>query len=289
MSKKFIQIACISIWICLVGCFSLPSAKQSAAEKKTAQIEQSISKNEDFRLEAIKSYNYGVQYSLSLEPNPSKNVQVAQNLNDKSLVVSGPPSFKNAEDFKQIVNGLVSTNKAEVTKAENDLRLRDLQVVRLQAELGSLNSKLNKQEEANTTLARANAKLGDFLARIYHYIYWIAGIIVFLIIIHILSLILPPPYNSIFSLVSGIFGLFGKMLFAIAPKAKVFAGVVGADVGKTLDHVVASIQTVRETDPVTFAKIEPILKEKTDEVSKPIIQTIVNDIKNPVSQTADKL
>ncbi len=275
--KKFLVYA-LSLTL-LVGCFSLPSAKQSAAEKKTAQIEQSISKNEDFRLEAIKSYNYGVQYSLSLESNPSKNVQVAQNLNDKSLVISGPPSFKNAEDFKQIVNGLVSTNKTEVTKSENDLRLRDLQVIRLQAELGGLNAKLGVQEDKNLQLARENSNLGDFLARIKHWLFWIGIVIAVLIVIHLLSF-LPAPYGNVFSLVAMIFGMIGRFIFKAVPKAATFAKVVGSNTKIALDDVVASIEEVKDKHPEVFETIKPILKSNTSkEISRPIIDLSIQEQK----------
>ena len=280
--KKFVYFwmgfVCSVLIFISVGCFSLPSLKQASAEKKTAKIEQQIDKNSDSALEKIKNYSYAANYSLSLDPSPNKFSEVASDMTSKALIVSGPPTMKESSEFKSIVKGLVSTNDIEVMKAQKALDIKDAEVVRLQGELVILNTKLDKQQEKNTELAKANASLGDFLARIKHWLFWGMIIVGILIAIHVLSVILPPPYNQPFHLVSLIFGLLGKAVAKFAPKAMEFASVVPKKAFDKSEHalqqVVTAVEEARE-DPSLKQKLDPILLDKTDsDTSRPKIEEI---------------
>jgi len=273
--KKW-SIVCFCLF--LMGCQN-PFNKQLKIEKTIATAQDKIDKNQDNINQSSKGYVFGADYSLSLDPEPSPYSAIAKDLTSRSLLLTGQPDLQTALFYQTLIKDLLSTNENIRAEAQIKLNKKDRENSLLQSENVSLKNKLTKIENEKDELARQFAKDAQLKFRIKQVFWWAIWIVGIMMLMHIISIVLPPPYNSIFSIVAGLLGLIIKSILSFAPKAANFAGVVGKQAyevsEKTLKDVVLSIQEIKKSDPELFLKIEPILKDNTDrEVSRPKIQEI---------------
>src|SRR3990167_5561056 len=107
--KRNYLLSVIFILFFVTGCIG-PLKRFKAAENKTAAIEKKIEANKDQLLEKSKGYVFGADYSLGLDPAPSKYGTVAKSLTERSLEVTGPTVKSEVVILKEMVDNLLSTN-----------------------------------------------------------------------------------------------------------------------------------------------------------------------------------
>lgn len=289
--NKALTAVLLATVLLTAGCFSIPtffksSKKVDKAQDKIAKTEEKIQENKTELQEKARDLTYASNYSLSLDPNPSIYSLVAQELTDKSLVASGLPDMKEVETLRLMVQKLVSTNQAIREQGEKLLAKKDKEIISLQKERDSLSEKLDKQTvKLNDVATEAGIKAAKWetLTNIFKYALWAVLIGV---IVHLLSFIIPPPYNIPFTVVSMIFGVIGRGVFKVAPQAASFAGAVSQSTyqktHETLKDVVASIQDLKEKRPESFVQgLEEFLKYHTTEETRQQIDEIKKVIKTP--------
>jgi len=250
----------------LTGCFSNPLSKFKSASDKVEATQDKKAKTEEKVSEKAKNYVFAADYALSKDPEPSKESKVAKEMTGLSLSVSGPPAMKDSLEFKSIVDGLLATNAAKIKLAEEQLNKKNQEVVGLQGQISVLQDKLGIAEKIKDKIAAENSGLANkwnTLTRIFWIIVYVAcGAVV----LHILSFIIPPPYNSVFSIISLLIGGFVKILMSLAPKAKDAANLVSKETHElsetTLKHLVGAIQEIRK-DSNLVDKVDSVLKDFT--------------------------
>lgn len=278
---KMSYFACLLAFsIFFVGC-QTPIGKWFKAEKSVETTKKEIVKTDDSLNRKVIEYIYGADFTLSLAPT-NRYVEVAKGFTERGLATSGYPSLEETLQLKQIVQDLLSTNRAERIKGEKALADKDEIIIELQQQKVDLNERLVAKEEKLAAVNAENAKLATTWKKITTGFWWIIWIFVIGFVLSILGKILPPPYNSIAAIVAAPIGLFVRILQGIAPSIRSFAGVVPSvthDATQlTLEKLVLSIEELKKTKPSAFAELEPILKNKTDaETTRPQINAIKQD------------
>lgn len=269
---KFIRIfLCLFLVVSLAGCLSNPLSRFKSAEAKVAAAKDKKEKVEEKIESKAVPYTFGAQYALGKEENPSKPVVVAKSFLDSSLTITGPPSFKDSLEFKQIVDGLLATNQLVIKNAEKQLAAKNQEVIQLQGQVISLGEKLTIVEKIRDDISLKNSEMANrwnMLKRIFWWGVWIAG---FFIASQILSQILPAPYGSIFGVLSLLGGLFIKIVSSVIPKTKEIGGVVAKSTydstNETLKQIILGVQKARQDESVA-EKLDLELKAALDVSSK---------------------
>ena len=267
----------LSILFCMiiVGCAN-PLARFSKQKSKIEDTEKKIQVANNQQNDLSISYVYGANRALSLDLNPNKFTELAKELTDKSLIISGMPHAKDALAFKQIVDGVLSTNKIDHDKARKALDEKDLKIVSLEKKVEDLNSKMEAQEKQFEKQNAENAKDAQLMAFIRKWVRIIGFSFVGIVIFRIVSIFVPQlaPIGMILDgIAGGLFKIFSKAL----PKAKDAAGLVTKEAyelsEKTLAHVVEAIEEAKK-DPKVKEALAPILKDITtkDETRPKILE-----------------
>lgn len=279
------HLICAVILILGLGCFALPSKKVEKSQAKVAAVETKLRKIDDETHSKAMNYVFGADVALKLDPSPNRFSDVAMQFTGRSLLTGGLPEMSEANELRKIVENLVSTNEALIKRGKDELAKKDKEIVELQEDRAALEGKLIKVENERDQLSKKVAADANVWVKIKRIFYWIVGLIVFGIVIHILSFIVPPPYNSIFSIVSMILGVFGKAAIKIAPKAADYAGIVSRkayDVStETLKDIVASVEETKQKNPAVFdASLRPLLERYTNDETRDKIREIKKAIKH---------
>ena len=277
---KYAQVFLLSFFLLFNnGCFSNPFRNYEKAKEKVISVEKKKDQTEDKIQEKSKNYVYAADFALSQDPAPSKQSVVAKEMTGMSLAISGPPEVKEITEFKNIVNGLLSTNAVKLKEAESQLNAKNKEIEKLQNQLIDIDKKLTKANDDKEKVDKENAGLASKWAALVKYVKIFVYFVIGCIVIHILSFIIPPPYNSIFGIISAIIGLFTKGLLKVAPAAKETAGIVAKEVHdsskEALEHLVAAIEEARKTKGLA-TDLDPILLNHT---SKDGSREIIKDIK----------
>ncbi len=278
MFLRFLSISFLFLF--LVGCQS-PIGKWFRAEKNVQEVKNQISKNEDIQVEKGKSYVWAADFSLSLDRTPSIYSQTAKSFTERGVLTLGSPPMEEVIVLREIVNNLNSTNKELALKGQQALSEKDEEIADLQNNNKKLGLKLEDNERKAAEVNAENAKYANTWKKITHGFWWIVWILGICLVLGFVAKFLPPPYNSIASIIAAPVGLFIKIIQGIAPSVKQFAGVVSAktheESNSTLEKLVLAIDNIKKSDPSTFAKIEPILKDKTNDEARAKILEIKKD------------
>jgi hypothetical protein len=262
----------------LAGCFALPSKKLEKKEQKMEAAETKLSGNEIKQLEVGRDYLYSADYTLSLIPNPSRYDEVAKSLTERGLLATGLPPAEEAFRLQKMTRNLVSTNVESVKEGEKQLAQKDKEIVKLQDENVKLQAEVVKTKQDYMDVATKAAADADFKAKIMRWVRFIVWSIIIAIIIHIASVLVPPPYNAPLQVVAMLLGAIGRGIFKAAPAAAVYAGSVSKQVYQTsentLVNLVHSIQDIKEKKPEVFSELEPILKAQLDTSDKIKVQEV---------------
>ncbi len=278
MKLKYLPI--FLLILCLSSC-STPIGKFFSKTKKVEDVKRDISKNEDKTVEVGKTYIYGADYTLSLDPNPNRYNEVAKGFTQRSLLTLGNPSMEEANELREIVKNLISTNQSLIIKGQKALAEKDEKVADLQKENNELLEKLGVQEAKLNAVNAENAKLATTWKRITSSFWWIVWIVVIGFVLSILGKVLPPPYNSIAMIVAAPVGLVIRFFIGLLPSAKKAAGVVAEKTHEesqsALEKLVLSINELKKQNPKAFEELSPILKDKTTDATRTKIDEIKKD------------
>ena len=254
----------ILILLITSGCWG-PLSKNNRAERAVEKSKIALDKNRDDQIDKSKGYFWGSGYSLSQITNPPAEVKVAKDLNDKGMAIVGPPSIQEINEFKSIVDRLLSDNEKIRAEAQLDLRAKDGEIISLQSRLVGLEKKVEEKESERKEIAAENAKYANTWVNIKRIFYWGLWIAIGVMVLRVVCAVVPPPYNSIGYAVDFVFGGIGKIIFGVFSKAKEAAGVVSKqtyDLSQAaLVDVVGAINEIKRGDPELF---ETVLKPKLD-------------------------
>jgi hypothetical protein len=266
----------------LAGCFALPSKKLANKEKKMEAAEAKLSANEVQQLEVGRDYLYSADYSLSLNPTPNRHDDVAKSLTERGLLATGLPPAEESFKLQKMVRGLVSTNADAVKDGEKMLAVKDKDIIKLQDENTDIKKELAKTKEEYKAVATQAALDANFKVKIMRWVRFIFYGVIVALIIHVASLLVPPPYNAPLHIVSMFLGAIGRGIFKAAPQAAEFAGAVSKKTfqtsEETLFNLVRSIQQIKEKKPEVFTDIEPILSAEMDMQNKIKVQELKRHI-----------
>ena len=266
--KKFMGLfLCLFLAVSVAGCFSNPLDRLKRAQDKVEAAQTKKEKTEDKTWDKSIGYNFGAKYALEKVEDPPKQVTIAKSLLDNSLTITGPPSFRDSLEFKQIIDGLMDTNMVRIRAAEVKLAAKNNEVIQLQGQIEGLGRDLEKANSKYSAISLENAGLASKWAKLTKWFWIVVWTIGIGFVIHLLSFVIPPPFNSIFFCISALLGGIVKLITSLAPKAKEFGGVVSSKVHdlseETLKDLVKSIAEIRK-DKELAAKIDPILLDKTN-------------------------
>jgi hypothetical protein len=218
MNVKDVCYVTALVLLCLSGC-QTPLGKFNKQKEVVQEIQKKEDDNKERQLESGRTFVYAADQALQKDPSPSKESQVAKQMTTRGVTALGPPQMENAIKSDQMVTGLLSTDPSEVKKGQEILATMDKNLVALQnqnrilrGQLGDAQTKLDKVNQENALQA---TKYASLMGKVY----WIVGIVIFLVILAI-----------------GI-----KVVTAVAPFAMPASGATG-----TLLKVVQGIQKVRD-------------------------------------------
>jgi hypothetical protein len=222
-------------------------SKQQRAERKIEETKQKIDNKDKEIVDVGKKFTYAANYALSQDPTPNQYSKVAKEMTDRSLLATGNPSAEEAKELRNMVINLLSTNAYLKAKGEIELAQHDKELSKLQDQLETLQQKLDKAEHKELIVAKENSILAGKWSRLMFFIKCIFWTVIVVIVLRIVCLVLPEPYNNIGYLFDYIVGGIAKAFFKLLPKAKEAAGVVGSDVKQAFNGVVKGVGNALNT------------------------------------------
>lgn len=264
--------------------FRNPDKSWNKATDKLNAASSAINRNTSDIVDAGKGYVYGTKIALAADPSTNKFHEVATLLNDKAVETLGAPKIEEVDALRVLVSNLLSTNVALVAKGEKQLLTLDAKVIDLQNENLSLKKDLDKAEKKVIDIGTVNAGYASKWTSMIKIFWYAVYFVVTGFVIKIVAAVVPPPYNSIISIVSIPLGLIMKSIKAFVPEATKTAGVIAEstynNTSLALKHVVEAIESHKKDNPVEAEKLGEYLKESTSkEVTRPIIYDIKKSLK----------
>jgi hypothetical protein len=276
--RKFLNIIIIASMLTFTSCalFRNPFKDWNKATDKQAQVEKKIEKNDDETVKKGINYVYANKLALDADPSTNKYHHVESMMTDKALLTLGPPTMQDENAIRLMVSNLLSEDKAIILKGEKQLAEMDAKVIYLQEQNSKLQDSLAKAEQKVLEVGKTNSGLAQKWADLVRYFWYVIYIIIAGFVIKILAAVVPPPYNSIISIISLPLGLVIKGIKAFVPEATEAAGVIASKTYENtqlaLKHVVESIEEHKKNNPEEAKKLLAILTDTTSkEVTRPII------------------
>ncbi len=237
--KDIFYIMALSL-VVLGGC-ATPLGKFNKQEKVVNNIEQEKANNNNKQIESGRTFVYAADQALQKDPDPSPQSQVAKQMTTRGVTVLGPPEMENAMKSDQMVNGLLSTDPKQVEDGKRILATMDKEIIAIQNQNRILSSQLQDAQSRLKAINQANALQATKYSSLMGKVYWIVGIVVFLVVL----------------------GIALKVVTAVAPFAMPASGA-----SSTLLKVVQGIQKVRDQHmgekPEMLKQIDDHLKSHLD-------------------------
>lgn len=295
MKKSFTFIT-PTILLCLIlsGCAIFGTGKNIAKEEKSrAKIENvnsQISSNAMEKLDTIAGLSYGVNYSLRKVTDPSREVSVAMDLNQRVISLSGSPSVEAMKEMQSTIDKLTSTLEKERKQGQKMLDEKDKQITETQNETKALLAQKDAaiqryMKDAKDAAANADAykqELADYEGwfglkavvkgswRFIKSAAWILSIGSILFLVLRFASLSNPAAASIFAIFDTIASWFIHAFSALFPKALQLAGNVSSSLfntyKSTLTKLVDAIQLAKEKSDAVGK--QPNLEDVLDEVAK---------------------
>lgn len=310
LQKFFVVILVISVGVYFTGCSIIGkrSAKEATARSKVDDVDTKLDSNLRNKFEQLASIHYGVEYALSKESDPSRNIEVARDLNNRAMSLSGTPTLDEIKRMRQMIDDLTSQLNMERERGRKTLEQKDAEINGLQLETKALveakNLEIQKYMKiAADTAAKADSiqeelnKMDRFmglgavfygLKKFFIGSMWIIGIGSILYLILRFASMSNPIAASIFSIFDQVMSWFIHLIGALAPKALNVAGQVSATVAekykKTMAKMVDNIETLKimqKKDPSKKYTIDEFLVELDkafNEDEKKMVDAIKRDI-----------
>jgi len=267
--KRYALVAAVCFPVILGGCaYFSPSAKQNRAEIKVEKTKEAIFTSEEEILKEGKAFVYAIDYSLKLSPDTNKYTEIAREMSSRAVETLSPIEKADIIKMRAIVDGLASTNKQILARAQSMLEEKDSEIVVLQNQISDYKQILKKSEENFLHVSRINSQLADTWKKITNGFWWIVWIVAIGFILNILSQLLPPPYSNLASIIGIPVGIFIKCIRGIVPAASKYAGIVSEKIHQesqnTTEKLVLAIEELKNKDRASYEKLKPILADKTD-------------------------
>jgi len=295
MKKVSIAIVTALSLIVLTSCSVLTNkGKTAVAEEKgrakIANVDNAIAVNNVDKLDVIASLAYGTDYALSKIAEPSREVEVARDINQRVVSIAGSPAVDKMKEMQQTIDDLTSTlvserEQGKQTLSKKDQEISDLQIHTKELEVAKQTEIRKYMAIAQEAAANADAYkveidkmnrwlgLGAVWYGLKKFVIssmWILGIGSILFIILRLVSYSNPVAASIFSIFSTIASWFIRGIEALVPKAVEYAGHVSSGLfntyKSTLWKIVDGVQISR--DRATAAGKTPSIEDVLDEISK---------------------
>ena len=209
----------LALFLVVVGGCQTPLGKFNKQKDVVDGIQRKEDANKNQQIESGRTFVYAADQALQKDLAPSPQSQVAKQMTTRGVTALGPPQMENAMKSDQMVTGLLSTDPAEVKKGQDILSTMDKDLVALQNQNRILRGQLGDAQQKLDKVNQDNALQATKYASLMGKVYWIIGIVIFVVV-----------------LVIGF-----KIVTMVAPFAMPASGATG-----TLLKVVQGIQKVRD-------------------------------------------
>ena len=228
------------ILVIVAGC-QTPLGRFNKQKEVVDNIQRKEDVNKEKQLESGRTFVYAADQALQKDPAPSPQSQVAKQMTTRGVTALGPPQMENAIKSDQMVNGLLSTDPEEVKNGQAILATMDKNLVALQNQNRILRGQLGDAQQKLDQVNQENALQATKYASLMSKVYWIIGVVIFLIVL----------------------GIAFKIVTVVAPFALPARGA-----SSTLLKVVQGIQKVRDQHmgekPEMLKQIDDHLKAHLD-------------------------
>jgi len=297
--KRLLILFLIVTVFCFTGCISL--FKRSTTESadrlndKANEMQSkkdALSVNNDKKLNQIGILAAGTHHALDQEKDPSKEVQVAKELNERVVSIAGNPEINDLKRIQKIVDDLISAVKIEREKGRAELNKLDKEIQYLQSERSKLKSQLDKTSKEYQALSSEIAEKNDEntqkvneldkwfgLGAIFYGVKkfitsLLVGILIFAVMFFILKL--AAMSNPIAAFIFKIFEFIGSSILflikSITPKSFTMSNFVDKqhyDKYKvTLDKIVDTIQDMKNKNKMLSDDKKYTLEDLFENLSK---------------------
>ena len=206
------------ILVVVAGC-QTPLGKFNKQKEVVDNIQKKEDANKEQQLESGRTFVYAADQALQKDPSPSAESKVAKQMTTRGVTALGPPQMENAMKSDQMVTGLLSTDPSEVKKGQDLLVTMDKELIAIQNQNRILSGQLQDAQTKLKAINQENALQATKYSSLMGKVYWIVGIVIFLVVLAI--------------------GF--KIVTMVAPFAMPASGATG-----TLLKVVQGIQKVRD-------------------------------------------
>lgn len=314
--KKILLPVVLSFSLILSGCAIFPVGKNKAVKaeaksrEKIAVVEQAQAANNIEKLDNIATFAYGVSYALGKVTEPSLEITVANDMNQRVISIAGSPAVEKMKEMQVTIDNLTSKLDTEREIGKKQLATKDKEIIAVQEEGKSLVVAKDKEIKKYMNLAQAAAATSDvYKSKLDEYTGWfglkaiLKGLIqlfttsIWFIIIGLILFLVLKFASSSSPIASSIFSIFETMgswvinaVKTIVPKAVTIAGNVSKSVynetSQLLTKIVDSIQWIKEQEKTTGQPVT--VKQLLDQLDKSLDvkeKEMVTDIKKKLGYT----
>jgi hypothetical protein len=271
----------IIVIISLTGCALMknPFKAWTKAENKVEQVEKKIDTNQDKIINEGKKYIYATKLTLDLDPSTNQFHLLESQFAEKAIVVMGQPTLEDVNILRQMIQNLLSTNAQLNVKGQKQMAAMDAEIIDLQNENEDLISKLEKAQAKVTAVGLENAGMAQKWSNLAKIFWWSVYIILGFIVIRVITMFLPPPYNSIGIIVSLPVSIITGLLHGFAPEAKALSGVVSKEYKDVSGQLLTAIQAIKNAHPELHTEISNTIANTVDTHLIPTVNSTKADLK----------
>ena len=182
MNIKDVCYASSLTLLILVGC-QTPLGKFNKQKQVVDNIQKQEDANKQKQIESGRTFVYAADQALQKDPAPSPQSQVAKQMTTRGVTALGPPQMENAMKSDQMVTGLLSTDPKEVQKGQQILSTLDKDLVALQNQNRLLRGQLGDAQQKLDIVNQENALQATKYASLMGKVYWIIGIVIFVVVL----------------------------------------------------------------------------------------------------------
>ena len=308
MKKSIIITPVVILISCLIlsGCSIFTtkgreSKAVSAGKSKVENVDNKINANTNSKLDLISEYAYGVSYVLNKIDEPSREVTVALDINQRIVSLSGNPTLDKMKEMQKTIDNLTSELSTERTVGKQKLDDKDKDIVSIQQEGKELaiakdieiKKYMTIAEEAAAAADSYKVKLDDLtsgwgfnaiwfgIKKMVTRLSWVIGIGSILFIVLRISSAANPIAGAIFSIFEQMVSWVVKTIQFIFPKAVNMAGFVTQSVYDTTKSALAKTINAIELAKLKGNNVDDIKTEvakSMDTEHKDIIKEIKSDL-----------
>ena len=313
--KKIINILVVVIAVTmLTSCAyisSLTKGKSTKIEQKVRaeinKIDNKINNNISEKLDIIAGLSFGTDYALNKVLNPSKEVQVAIDINRRVSSIAGNPTVEKMKDMQDTIDKLTSVLATERTIGIQKLNEKDSSIIALQDESKVLISEKDSEIHKYMLNAASTAEQSDIIQgelnkmdhwgglgaifygfkRLIVRMAWIIGGFSILFLILRLLSASNPICGAIFGVFEQIASWVINMIKVAFPKALNFAGNVSKEVYSSchnlLGKIVDNIENLKQIEKklghdITLKELLVELDKSMDDSEKKVINAIKTNL-----------